>query len=77
MNRFGRFAICFAIVALMAALLPAASMFWMLLESARNNPNGIGLHSNIYLIWVGQVALYAIAIGLLVATLRANRRVPR
>jgi hypothetical protein len=74
MNRLGRFAIYFSIVALMAALLPAASMLGMLWESARNNPNGVGLHFNIYLLWIGQVALYVIAIGLLIATLKTNSR---
>ena len=74
MSRFARYSICFAIVALIAALLPAASMFFTLLEAARNSPDAFPDGPKIYLIWIGQTGFYAIAIGLLISTLVADRR---
>ena len=69
MSRLGRFSIYFAIVALLAALVPAAGMLSMMLEAGRHQSMAAPGHGYLYLIWIGHTAFYAVAIALLAFTL--------
>lgn len=75
MTLFSRISVYFAIVALLTALVPAAAMLWMVLQDSVSNLRGIGFGTHIYAIWIGHTLFYVVAIMLLAACLRRERKV--